>query len=1175
MAHSPLLPTGPIHLALPFGSARDAIVLSALRDVMGRRPGVRLGRVLIYCAASEERARAVQESVCAELGVQPEGLWGTIEGVLGRLSREEGGELERLGSHQSELLLRDVLSDVLGRQPARGTLAQVSAALARIRRALAPADRLETLDAMIARSETGLAKRLSTLRETLAGYDQRLAALGRVDFHDLPWRIAERAQSVFGALPMLIVDDLYRFNPAWQHLLQAACEHAEHSLILTRASNSASETPAHEVASANFRAFADRYDAAPDSLRELAVDDESAVAKRALLDASSAAPLSQEHALACGLQVNAERSALAETRAAIARIKHLVRDQGVALSNIRVCFTTNEQEAFALPHFDLAGIPYRSETPVPLTRAPSVSAVLELYRVASLGFEREGFIAALRSPWLAGLLSVAYRNDQNKPALDWSVLIGHLAEVARAVRIIGGTPGQRLRDVWLKALKDFPSELDKPDASPRLRPFRALKESVIPALIQLVESLDDLLYARSTEELLDAIDRFSERCNLRAEIASGIDSDDATLSAIAAWNQRAWQRFERLTTDLREGLVLSPTATDASFPACTAELIEEVSALTIERLRKGEGVRMGGLLDARGRQVDHLILCGLLDGEFPFPDPENAYLSPRLLNRSHAQGISDLAWETLNGDVDPLAGFRHLLACGLMQARESIHLNFPALKEDAEQAPCLPLIELCERIEGASEWLKAKESEASSDVELLSQPELQLELARRVHSQASSADPSAQLDTLPLAKSKSVDEHQAWLPTALSALSINLERDDLRVIESPYTGWVDTESAELNAQAMKRFDNQTPKFSPSALEAYAQCPQKFWFRYTLGVGEPDRPALDIGASERGTFVHLVLEQFLLAMREVLASDPQSIKLASWADAPDGDKREQPLISFERYEALADHSARELLLQTFKRLRAEQPVPAASFQRWCRRVEASLASEKPAIFSDLSEFLKWERANQQAGLFPWLMEFEFGFSKDEPDYTLRDDAENPRLQLRGSIDRVDVLVSKGEARAMLIRDYKTGSSKLASRVSSGTALQLPIYSLAVHHHTEGVEAAGFFYHKVRDERGFVLEAPHLGEGVVQALIQSEAVKPKWQGNSDPSELLEEITPLRLHQILDAMEAGRFHHTLVDGTASCNYCKYRHACAVRDEKQFAHGQIAPTLREEFGVYAPDPA
>lgn len=53
---------------------------------------------------------------------------------------------------------------------------------------------------------------------------------------------------------------------------------------------------------------------------------------------------------------------------------------------------------------------------------------------------------------------------------------------------------------------------------------------------------------------------------------------------------------------------------------------------------------------------------------------------------------------------------------------------------------------------------------------------------------------------------------------------------------------------------------QTFVFSPSSLNAYLECPLKFYLRYLLSLKKPDEPKETIGADTMGTVLHKLLEQ---------------------------------------------------------------------------------------------------------------------------------------------------------------------------------------------------------------------------------------------------------------------------------------------------------------------------
>ncbi|MCK6439746.1 MAG: PD-(D/E)XK nuclease family protein, partial [Planctomycetes bacterium] len=560
------------------------------------------------------------------------------------------------------------------------------------------------------------------------------------------------------------------------------------------------------------------------------------------------------------------------------------------------------------------------------------------------------------------------------------------------------------------------------------------------------------------------------------------------------------------------------------------DLCDVLDATSINRGHCPGHVRLLGIADARSLDVPHLFVCGLVDGELPFPDPENIYLPHRIA--TYAGNLRDEQVLALTRDVEPASLYLHLFASLL--GKEHLYLSRAKHVDDAERAPSLPLARL-ERCIGDS-------TEISGTNAPISQRDVQRMLADK-----------------PAMTGRGKDAMRPeWFAPALAGMAATLERDHAELVESPFEGHLGDAGRTVMAERYK----ETPLYSPSAIETYAACPLKYFFKYGLGVDEPNLPEADVSPMEKGTLLHAVLEQAFLKIREILQDDGGSIHVEA-----NGTKL--PLLSLERFEVLSKKPALALLRETFEVCARDCRITAASWRRWVGRTLASL-SEGAALRSELSNFLACERKHQGLGLFPWLLEYELG-RKEESDakpleFKLNDGS---KISLRGSIDRVDVLVAGNEPRFVVVRDYKSGRSSLNAGIKSGTRFQLPVYQKFALAAAGGLAAGGFFYHKLADITEFAVDGAYVVPEVKTALAGEDNRK-QWK---QPDELLNEHLPARLSALFAAMKAGRFHPTLVDGEKSCAYCGYRGACQVRHEKQRRLHQRGAELRDQLGVYFPE--
>jgi hypothetical protein len=215
--------------------------------------------------------------------------------------------------------------------------------------------------------------------------------------------------------------------------------------------------------------------------------------------------------------------------------------------------------------------------------------------------------------------------------------------------------------------------------------------------------------------------------------------------------------------------------------------------------------------------------------------------------------------------------------------------------------------------------------------------------------------------------------------------------------------------------------------SPTQLEDFGECPQKFLLKHILGVTDIDHPEreLQINPRDKGTIDHAILERFY---RDTTEHDlAQAAAMLPQLPAP--------FVS--RLETLID--------EEFDK--AEQQAPP--FNRTIRNME------RRATKRLLREFLIHDLGDlDEQQLVPRHFEYRFGTKhRNNPDRP----ADHPEpfivnpggiaVRVEGTIDRIDA-----DQDRYRIVDYKSGKAgrhaNLADKIDRGVRLQLALYAMAV-------------------------------------------------------------------------------------------------------------------------------
>jgi hypothetical protein len=306
-------------------------------------------------------------------------------------------------------------------------------------------------------------------------------------------------------------------------------------------------------------------------------------------------------------------------------------------------------------------------------------------------------------------------------------------------------------------------------------------------------------------------------------------------------------------------------------------------------------------------------------------------------------------------------------------------------------------------------------------------------------------------------------------------------------------------------QLRERFAAILQRVSPTMLEDFGECPQKFLLKHLLGVRDIDDPEreLQINHRDKGSLDHRILERFYRS----LPTGEIAIAAASLPVLP-------PSIT-TRLDALVDEQFDE----------AEQQAPP--FNRTMRDIE------RKATKRNLHDFIAADFADlTQRQLLPRHVEYRFGAKYAERGRVDRPEAfvvqaGGMPISVEGSIDRVDVGPD-----TLRIVDYKSGKAlrhqKLADKIDRGVRLQLAMYAMA---------ASEFF----------------------DAANVSGAIKPLVSGVKPAS--FEFVLAEKRGRIVETLEvfaaairAGRFPafpNEKDDDFNSCKYCPVSHACRTKHE------------------------
>ena len=305
--------------------------------------------------------------------------------------------------------------------------------------------------------------------------------------------------------------------------------------------------------------------------------------------------------------------------------------------------------------------------------------------------------------------------------------------------------------------------------------------------------------------------------------------------------------------------------------------------------------------------------------------------------------------------------------------------------------------------------------------------------------------------------------------------------------------------------------------SPTGLESYAVCPRRYLFAKVLRVEAREQPeeVQQLGAKERGTLFHRVLERFVA---EELAR-PEGERVSP--DTPWGANGQ------ERLERIAEEVFAEF----------EQRGLTGRQELW--------RNDRQEIMGELRHFLREDdRYRAERGATPLAVEEAFGMDGADPlEVALRD---GRQVRFRGSVDRVDRTADGG----LSVLDYKTGrfEKEEGDPFQRGTRLQLPLYGLVArraHPPSGPVDVRYWFVGDRAAQRGrYCQEGFTLDHGIEDGLAQVVGT------------------------LVGAIEGGRFPAN----PQACTFCDFNDVCPPDRQRSWERKRDDPWIDDYRALAEP---
>lgn len=812
-----------------------------------------------------------------------------------------------------------------------------------------------------------------------------------------------------------------------------------------------------------------------------------------------------------------------EAEGIAALIKWRVIEEGIAPE--RICVAASDIEPYApllRTHMAEYGIPCIAATHFPLAESPLITAIFAALTIPVSGFARRDVIRAVTSPYLsfgaeidpAALTAAAAQLRITRGRESWRRRIGQKIELVEGYML-------RLTDEEERRVQA--EELD-------------LLRRAGRGFDHLAHRLEGLERELSAAEFRQTVHGFVARMRVAENILALRRSLDARPRAPLEWQRvhdgieqdtRALARFLELVDELAEFFEVKDDLArgDQTRERRPLEFYLDHLRTAAARARfeirekQGFGVSILPIHQLRGLQFDVVILCGMVDGEFPGTYIPEIFLGrplPRAEERrmrreriEFYQAITSFS-RSLVLTYPRFAGERALVRSSFVDA-------FLRITTVEERGRVVELDEL--RAERARIRDEGSATPHTAFVAMIGSPNaLAEEAGEALWSGAELPrfdDPSGIIEHLRFTAAIEQGRHRAELGADTAAVP-------------EYRGIIGAALAPEERAELEEYRGR--EYSVSQLELYGRCPFKYFARRILAANAPTSFDVSLTPLERGTLLHRVLFRLYVELRE---------------------HDELPVTEITRGAALA--RARALAREEIAGIVFDHPY-------WRIDQERLLGSDQ--VDGLLEQWIEYEatRRSDKSELAPAFFETGFGSSTvrgGTSDPLLTSDARMPLhgIAVRGKVDRIE-LFYHGDILYFAVADYKTGHAPSAEDVRRGLSLQLMIYLeavrqiLATHFALPllDVRPVGGIYYQLKPRESDI--------DVSYLFVPNEVRKSVVHMNRSSSapetiEELEEVVALAFEFARDYVEGistGQFPTTRHDLDVACRGCDYRGSCRI---------------------------
>lgn len=842
-----------------------------------------------------------------------------------------------------------------------------------------------------------------------------------------------------------------------------------------------------------------------------------------------------------------------EARGIAGLVKSLVLENGIAPE--RICIATLSMEPYTelfREHFAAYGIPANITSRYRLERNGLVTALFSALMIVASNYDRRDVLRAVGSPYLsfgaevdpAALAEASATLRITRGYQAWRRRIGRRVEyLSSRIRTSVDPDERRSIEVELGTLRRAETSIESIQSF--LSPFaaRMTPTAFRGAFMRLISSLcvtENVLHLRRA---LDARPRTPADWQ---RVHDEMERDTRALARFLALLDELTELFEldaaaeiaqrRETAAQNEAAgIVDASAADPDDPilhplSYYLDHVRTAAARSFYGLREKHdfGLLVTTLDQLTGLSYDIVIMCGMVDGEFP-----STYITANFLGKPLKAS-----------EERHLRRERVAFYTGLTSFRERLLLTYPRTEGENENV----------RSSFLDALLRITTAEQSGRVEEYKELHIEREERRRRKPFDPERDFPAMISSL-----EELSEEggkMLWNGHELPRLEMGGEMiENLRHTVAVEIGRRDAEEDETlvpeyrgvitgaldPAERATLGERREREYSSSQLETYAACPFKFFTQRILTVHSSAEYDVTLTPLERGVLVHTILFRLYTELRE---------------------RNELPIAPERRDEII--ERARAITREEIEGIALEHPY-------WTIDKERLLGSE--ALNGLIEQWIDSEatRSDGKSRLVPEFFEVAFGTGggvggSSDTVLSASKEIEIYDVKVRGKVDRVEI-VRDGDIVYYAVADYKTGQPPKRGDIEKGLKLQILIYLEVIRHvlaehfalPLENIRPVGGIYYqlnarKVEARDSYLFVPNEMKKDIVQLR----------QNKRDPA-TVEDLTDLlekafaHAHDYVEGIAEGVFHVTPHDATKICRGCEYHSVCRVWEVGRPERGSI----------------